>query len=148
MLGIVNPHLVALVAQAMLASTLGVDHADEGPETGKVLATWAGKAEIQLELDEEGEISFDSPFQIRLNGNVKMETEHFQLRAERVSYDSASGSLILEAGEADGAQLSLRAPDGSQSLRIVGRKLLFRFRDKTLVAEGGGALHLDNRPQK
>ena len=148
MLGIVNSHVVALVFQAVLASTLGVDHVDEGPETGKVLATWAGKAEIQLELDEEGEISFDSPFQLRLNGNVKMETEHFQLRAERVSYDSASGSLILEASEADGAQLSLRTHDGRQSLRIVGRKLLFRFRDKTLVAEGRGVLHLDNRPQK
>jgi hypothetical protein len=148
MLGIVNSHVVALVFQAVLASTLGVDHVDEGPETGKVLATWAGKAEIQLELDEEGEISFDSPFQLRLDGNVKMETEHFQLRAERVSYDSASGSLILEASEADGAQLSLRTRDGRQSLRIVGRKLLFRFHDKTLVAEGRGVLHLDNRSQK
>ena len=132
MLGIVNSHVIALVVQAVLASTLGVDHVDEGPETGKVIATWTGKAEIQLELDEEGEISFDSPFQIRLDGNVKMETEHFQLRAERVSYDSASGCLTLEASEADGAQLSLRAPDGKQSLRVVGRKLLFRFRDKNL----------------
>ena len=148
MLGIVNSHVVALVVQAMLARTPGVGHANEGPETGKILATWAGKAEIELARDEDGEISFDSPFQLRLDGQVKIETEDFQLRADRVSYDSASGCLILEAGEADGAQLSLRAPDGRQSLRVVGRRLLFRFRDKTLMAEGAGALRVENRPQE
>ena len=148
MIAIFKSHVAALVVQAMLAGTLELDQADERQQHGEIRATWAGTAEIQLALDEEGEISFDSPFQLRLDGKVKIEAEHFQLQADRLSCNSAAGCLSLEAREADGVQLLLRTPGNGQTLHVVGRKLQFRSRDKRLLVEGAGFLRLKNTQQE
>jgi hypothetical protein len=145
MFAIVKCQVVALAMQTVLAGGVEFDPADRFEARGGVRASWEGRAEIHLALDDEGKISFDSPCQLHLDGKVRIETEDLQLEADRLSFETTSGRLILESRAPDGARLSVRARGGGFALRVVGRRLLFRFPEKSLQVEGLGSVQMLRR---
>ena len=126
--------LFALTAAIAIGGETG--RADEKATVQGLHVSWDGRGEIRLVPDGDGEFSL----RLRLEGNVVIEGERFDAKADRLIYHMATKVVSLESSPDSAAQLSFKMPDDGPTLRLVARKIVISLSDGRIKVDGAGWL--------
>ncbi|MEN6459359.1 MAG: hypothetical protein ABFC63_10565 [Thermoguttaceae bacterium] len=85
-------------------------------------------------------------FELAALGNAVVEGTTFTARANRISYDSAKGMLVLEGGGREYAVLHHQLRAGDEQDKSVARKILYWPKTHGLRVEGGQSLNMGQTP--